>query len=746
LVDVFEESMVEGRTAAPPPIARTEWRFKNEKSPFAAVVGVSGLAVRDGLLHGRATSTVPLVALERTSGLDSRDQLYAVEVRMRASGGDNVAVEFSSAETLDREALLEQVGAFGWVVRSPLVPGDELKSPIPTQATAIRRLVLKPTDREGAEFAIESVRAIFRKEYLAGVESGIGFQGMSEIYRESLVSRAPELLKIPLTLPSRPQLELSLGTVDDVPVRFRVSVGDRDLMAQTVSTPYRWEERFLDLGELAGQSVTLTLALEAEQGGAIGVWGNPVVRQKSVASAAKSAPRGVILIWADTLRQDHLDVYGYPRETMTVVKRLASEGVKFQNNYSQATWTKVSSPSVLTSLYPSTHGVKDFSDHIPSSATTLAEVYREAGYATVNFSSNLFTGQFTNLHQGFEELHEDGSLPEVGSSKTSREYVDRLNRWLERHREVPFFAFVHLYDAHDPFEPRRPYDRLWADTAKKEQHEKELEKVRGLIRDPLAKAFGMPSREELVKAGIDPEGYVALDQDWYDGSIRGMDTEIGRVLERLRELGLDRDTLLVFAADHGEEFLEHGRTFHGQSVYGELTRVPLIFWWPSGVEGGRTVDAVTETIDVMPTLLTLSGIPLPEGLQGESLAPLLQGDGSGFRPRPAISEKAVTSEATGAPWPRNTESYAIVDGGFKLIHHRTREEGTPEYELFDAVKDPLDRSDLASQHPDEVKRLTGILDSWYKMANAARLAPDSTTMEGLSQQQLERLRSLGYIK
>ncbi|MGH9389489.1 MAG: sulfatase family protein, partial [Vicinamibacteria bacterium] len=428
------------------------------------------------------------------------------------------------------------------------------------------------------------------------------------------------------------------------------------------------------------------------------------------------------------------------------LKRVASEGVLFENNFSQATWTKVSSPSVLTSLYPSTHGVKDFSDFLPSSATTLAEVYRGAGYATVSFASNLFTGQFTNLHQGFEELHEDGSLPEVGSSKTSREYVDRFARWLERHRDVPFFAFVHLYDPHDPFEPRPPYNSLWADAGKKEQHEKDLEKVRAFIQDPLGKLFGMPSQEELEKAGVDPESHVGFDKDWYDGSIRGMDAEIGRVFERLRELGLDRDTLVVFLGDHGEEFLEHGSTFHGQSVYGELTLVPLIFRWPGGIAQGTRVDRVTETIDVMPTLLTLSGIPLPEAIQGQSLAPLVTREGSGFRDRPAISEKAVTKSGEGAPWPADTESYSIVDSGFKLIHHRTRKEGTPEYELFDAVKDPLDRTDLASQHPDEVKRLAEILDSWYKMANAARLTPDSETMDGLSQQQLERLRSLGYIR
>jgi arylsulfatase A-like enzyme len=311
---------------------------------------------------------------------------------------------------------------------------------------------------------------------------------------------------------------------------------------------------------------------------------------------------------------------------------------------------------------------------------------------------------------------------------------------------VPFFAFLHLYDPHDPFEPRPPYNTQWADPSKKEQHEKDLEKVRAVIQDPLAKDFGMPSREELVTAGLDPEAFVRYTEDWYDGSIRGMDAEIARIFERLRELGLDRDTLVVFAGDHGEEFLDHGRTFHGQSVYGELIHVPLVLRWPAGIPQGVTVENVTETIDVMPTLLALSGIPLPEGLQGQSLVPLLTGNPGEFRDRPAISQKAVTKPGAGAPFPADTEDYSIIDSGFKLIHHRTRREGTPEYELFDAVNDPLDQKDLASQHPEQVKRLAELLEGWLKMANAARLPADSENTSGLSQEQLERLRSLGYIK
>jgi arylsulfatase A-like enzyme len=753
LVDVFTDEMVEGRGAtAAPEIPRTEWRFSESASIDAVKVlaGASALTLTDGLLAGRTTNDASVLHLERTKGLGRPDQLHAVEVRLRVSEGQNLSVETFSSEKMEPTPTLRRLADFGWTMTTPLVPGDEMRTytlrpPRPILAVQVRQIFLRPSDAAGAEFRIESIRVVFRNEHLASIESGVGFQGMSEIYRESIVSRSPETLRIPIDLPSAPRLDVAFGTVDDQPVAFHVEVDGQKLTRQTVTTPYRWEEISIDLAAFAGRSVTLSLSLESDSEGAIGVWGTPVVRQAS-AAAKSDRPRGVIVLWADTLRRDHLDAYGYERETAPTLKRMAEEGALFRENVAQATWTKVSTPSLLTSLYPSTHGVKDFSDYLPASATTLAEVYREAGYATVSFASNLFPGQFTNLHQGFEELHEDGSLPEVGSSKTSREYVDRFTRWLGRHRDVPFFAFLHVYDPHDPFEPRRPYSTLWADPSLKEKHEKELAEVREVIEDPLGKAFGMPSRAELEGAGIDADAYVRFDKDWYDGSIRGMDAEVARIFERLRELGLDRDTLVVFLGDHGEEFLEHGRTFHGQSVHGELTNVPLMVRWPAGVPSGVSIDTTTQTIDVMPTLLELSGIEPPEGLQGQSLVPLLRGDGRGFRARPAISEKAQTSEGAGAPWPRDTESYGIVDSPFKLIHNRVRKGDTPEYELFDVTKDPGEHTNVASDHPDVVKRLSEALDGWYKMVNEAKLASDAESTEGLSQQQLERLRSLGYIR
>ena len=155
--------------------------------------------------------------------------------------------------------------------------------------------------------------------------------------------------------------------------------------------------------------------------------------------------------------------------------------VRFTNALAQVPLCCPSRASILTGLYPSTHGIASYNDRLPASATTIAEVYREAGYATLSLSSVVFTGQLTNLHQGFEELHESTSLQDAGgvyTSKTGREYVDRAAEWIEQHKDEPFFIYLHVFDPHSPYEPRRPYDALWADQARREEHIKQREALR----------------------------------------------------------------------------------------------------------------------------------------------------------------------------------------------------------------------------------------------------------------------------
>ena len=777
LLDEFPSAAVEGGSTdsvpSPPP---TEWRFDGSaselKQQWKAGPGVSGLSVRDGFLRARSTTDLPILHVERTSGLENGDVLHAVEVRMRASEGSKLAVMFSNSEELNLNAVVGQTRSGSpraWPLTSPLLEGDSMQTYTLTKATsvlqpsfpssAIRHIMLRLTDVAGAEIEIESVRLIFRKEYLANIPSGVSWQGFADIFRETLVTRSPERIRFALDLPARPWLDLAVGTVEDGPVTFQVSVsqgGDSSseslLLKHTVTTPHRWEMTPIDLADFAGERVTLSLSVQAEEARALGFWGSPVIRRTGAMpdtnTAAPGPPQGVILIVGDTLRRDHLDLYGYGRSTTPVLSRMAAEGVLFEDNQSQATWTKVSVPSILTSLYPTTHGIANFPDRMPALAVTIAEAFREAGYATWSSSSVAFSGQLSNLHQGVEVLHEAASVTEEGT-KTARPFVDRLLPWLEVHREGPFFVFLHAFDPHSPFEPRAPYNTLWADPAGKEEHEKRVDQAREFIKDEGMKGRGMPTREEMEQAGIDIEPYLAYEHDWYDGSIRGMDAEIGRVMEKLGQLGLVDKTLVAFISDHGEEFLEHGRHWHGNTVYGEMTNVPLILSWPGRLPAGKTVRETVQSIDLMPTLLELSLLPVPETLQGQSLLPLLAEEGDQARERwqsrPAFSER-VTQASRIATAETEVDSFAIVTEGWKLIHNVRKPDDFPEYELFDHHNDPLNLKDLAPENPEVVERLSQQLEQWHEQALAARLPSDDEFKGGLSAQELERLRSLGYIR
>jgi hypothetical protein len=179
-------------------------------------------------------------------------------------------------------------------------------------SAAIRRVLIRPSDSRGARFEIESVRLIFRQEYLATIPSGVSWQGFGSVYKESLVTRAPETVRYEMTLPPRPWLDLSVATVEETPLTFRVSVeqGEREtkVLERTLTTAHRWEPASLDLTPFANERVTLRLALSSDKPGALGFWGAPVVRSRDIAAArSNEAPQAVILFVADTLRRDHLD-------------------------------------------------------------------------------------------------------------------------------------------------------------------------------------------------------------------------------------------------------------------------------------------------------------------------------------------------------------------------------------------------------------------------------------------------------
>jgi arylsulfatase A-like enzyme len=711
------------------------------------------------MLAGRAGTSLPILHADRSADLEDDDLLQAIEVRLRVSAGREISADFESEPNPDPAGASGGAGETPWEMHAPLIPGDEVRTYVlhsryDYRSREIRRLLLRPTDAAGATFEIESIRIILRREHLASIPSGPQWQGLSSTYLETLVGKSPEVFRFAVHLAGQPWLDLTVGIPDDRPVTFRVTVAQAGrevpILEHTVSRPHRWERAPVDLLAFAGQDVTLSLSLVSESSGALGFWGAPVVRDRTATEQPgnpdprfRRPPRGIILMVADTLRSDHLDLYGYGRPTAPHLAQIASEGAMARSCVAQATWTKASMPSLLTSLYPASHGVLDFNDRLPVSALTLPEILRQTGYATLGLSSISFVGKETHLEQGFEEFHESESLPVAHTSKTSRDVVDQVLPWIEAHRQDPFFVLMHVADPHSPYRPQAPYDGLWSDRDRGREHDLQLKAIHEASADPATRA-------SLVRAGIDPERFIEIERAWYDGSIRAMDVEIGRLIERLRALGLERDTVLVFTSDHGEEFLEHGRTFHGQTVYGELSNVPLILWGPGRIPPGRVIETTVQTIDVMPTILELAGLPVPAALEGHSLMSLLEARSIGGSPperssRAAFCEKNITRRADTPP-PIDTESYAIVRDRWKLIHNTRRPDGASEFELYDTEADPLDLRDRSAQYPERVRELAGELDAWLVRARAARLTPDEDTEEELSAEEMQRLKSLGYVK
>jgi arylsulfatase A-like enzyme len=365
-----------------------------------------------------------------------------------------------------------------------------------------------------------------------------------------------------------------------------------------------------------------------------------------------------------------------------------------------------------------------------------------------------FTGKMNNMHQGYDELHELASISDSEfHSKTARHYVDRLIPWLQEHRDEPFFVFLHLFDPHSPFRPRPPYDTLWgAPDAKERLAELEADMKKLKIKTSLD---NLPPKAEYIKTGHDPAELLKIYMDWYDGSIRGADAEIGRLLEALREMGLEQDTLMVWAADHGEEFWEHGRLFHGHSVYGELNQVPMVYHWPNSpdIRKGLMVNQQVQNLDIMPTILELAGIKGPSAMQGRSLVPLLNGSGeTSWQELPAVTQAMVGNldggpPGGGGPPGANVEKphFGIIDHGWKLI----RKEVDPEaqQELYEHPADYLNLTNVINLDgtASRVKALSETLEGWKTKARAAQLPSDETMTQQLSSEELRRLRALGYL-
>ncbi|MAF65847.1 MAG: hypothetical protein CMJ84_09350 [Planctomycetes bacterium] len=421
--------------------------------------------------------------------------------------------------------------------------------------------------------------------------------------------------------------------------------------------------------------------------------------------------RSIIIIDIDTLRADHLGHYGYERETSPSFDAFAAAATAFSWAFAQAPFTIPSQTSILTGLYPTHHGRIAVESALPDSVVPLAEMLGEAGYRTAAFVDGGYMSTEYGLGRGFD-LYDDraGGLAEIGP---------RVEGWLDANAagEEPFLLLIHSYDVHTPYESSpEPYQSMFFIDGALPSAE-----FRAICGMEMLRVWDGRNSEEPPSLTEEQLAYLV---DLYDGGIRYVDTWLGEFLAGLRERGLFDDALIVFLSDHGEEFLDHGGVMHDK-LHTPVTRIPLVIKLPEQREGVE-VDAVVESIDVLPTLLEAVGLRAPEGIDGESLLPLVGG-------RAPAGDRIAVSES-----PFYGRSLAVAtDRHHMLISRRTK-----RVQLYEFRADPREQADVSAEHPELSGRLAEYALRWHDATEQA--AHERKEVDGVRPATLEQLEALGY--
>ncbi len=401
----------------------------------------------------------------------------------------------------------------------------------------------------------------------------------------------------------------------------------------------------------------------------------------TVPSASIYEGANVLLVTLDTLRADRLGTYGYRQGDTPRLDRVARNGIRFDQAVSPMPMTLPSHTSLMTALEPYQHGVRDNADfELAPDLFMLAESFQEAGYETGAFVAAYVLHSRWGLDRGFDLYNDEGvhGIDDLGSGaaleRRGDEVVEAALPWLRQEREAPFFGWVHFYDPHAPYDAPDPWGARFA---------------------------------------AEP----------YDGEVAFTDSVVGNLLDEMGSAGLLENTIVVITADHGEDLQDHGELGHGLFVYDTTVRIPLLLRLPDLAAAGTVVSEQVRLLDVGPTLLELTGLPLPDSVNGRSMASFIVGVGDA---RPAYSETMFPRWHLG--W---QELYALRDGGYKYIL-------APRPELYDLRADPGETNDLAAAMPE-------LADEMRERIEALGADVDDSTRTEITDDAARRLRALGYI-
>jgi len=408
----------------------------------------------------------------------------------------------------------------------------------------------------------------------------------------------------------------------------------------------------------------------------------------------------IVIVTLDTVRADHLSYAGYPKKTSPVLDEIAAQGVVFNNAHATSSWTLPSHASLFTGKYIYEHKAHMAHQLLDAKFDTLAEILQEKGYNTAGFVGGPYCKAKYGVGQGFSTFKDrldffeySNTIDDLGlrrlldflsrdlrqtllgsdGERSAAEINGDVFRWLDRNKNSRFLLFLNYFDAHYP-------------------HNLGLEYLKDFTSDSISASDMADFRDQLMWYRNEYRFPTNVDQRLleysiarYDAEIRYLDREIGRLLDKFRNLGIIDNTLFVFVSDHGEEFLEHGGISHQTTLFDEVLRIPLIFYYPAALKTARRSELVGIQ-DLFPTVLELAGFKAPGNTDAVSLIPVLRGESTKTR------DLHIAERYRRDRWDESG-LLAAMDGRWKLIESAPVRETIP-FGLFDHKNDRGEQTNL----------------------------------------------------
>jgi arylsulfatase A-like enzyme len=624
-------------------------------------------------------------------------------------------------------------------------------------------------DEEAATLDILSVRVIPRHAEFAEDRVGVRIMKRGTLsdspqdapYHRSLYMHTPGRIAYRVRVPENGRLDLGLGVLrEDALVTFAITATQQDsavetLLEETYTDRRNWGQRSVDLSHLAGQTVTLALDAEADRAGTVALWAAP-----TVSGARTTEKPNVIFYIIDGAGADYMSVYGYNRRTTPNLERIAAEGAIFERAYSNSSFTRPSTASFLTSLQHSVlGGFRNGTNPVPDQVLTMAEHMHRAGYQTAELASNPNAGRRSNLERGVDVFRDsyfgDNSLSSVSLHED-------FWQWREAYPAEPYWVHFQTTDVHFDHSPHAPFAGLFISPERRRIADEGLERVYQIRRNLIFTGV-------LQEVDIDHVALWTAQRDLHDEMMAHQDYQLGRLVARLKAAGEWERTLLIIAADHSVAAgsMDFGLLMRDPvpphvghhdpatpMLRSGVSRIPLIVVWPGHIAGGQRFSQPVSMIDMLPTVLDLVDLPMPEVMQGQSLAPLLLRE-AGWQPRPVILDEFEVDDETGELRGRievvdgRWGASLVINGGIAL---RDRPSGLQTLQrsvpllLYDLWNDPECLNSLHEERPDLVEKYTAFLEAQWEAHQAlAELFTPSGSV-ALTPEQLKTLRALGYIQ